>query len=356
MNLFTLNTNFAVHSIIDSYKSFIWTDRYDECGDFELYLPMTSDIEEAIPIGYYLQNSDSNRTMIVEQHKITTDPEDGDWLIVTGRSLESILDRRVVWGQVSYTSSLLQSVIFDLLNDNIISPTDTDRQITSFITESNSDTRLSEMILSAQYAGDNLYDVIQALCAAFSVGFSVTLNSSNQLVFKLYVGVDRTYDQSTNPYVIFSPEFDNLLNSEYFRSLQTYKNTILVGGEGEGSAKVYAAVGSGDTGLDRRETYVDAHDISSNTDSGTLTQEEYLNQLAQKGTEELENYPAITAFDGEMDATRLFVYGRDYFCGDIVQVEDAYGHTSTSRITEMIFSDDEEGYKVYPTFESTTEE
>ena len=44
MDLIVLNTNLDAVSIVDVYESFIWTDRYYEYGDFELFTSMTSTI------------------------------------------------------------------------------------------------------------------------------------------------------------------------------------------------------------------------------------------------------------------------------------------------------------------------
>ena len=356
MNLYTLNTSFEVQNIVDQYSSFIWTDRYNKAGDFELYLPMSVEIEAMFPMDWYLQNSDSSRTMIIEQHKVETSFDDGDWLTITGRSLESILDRRVVWGQTSFTNANFQDAILELLDDNIVNPSATSRKISNFTYKASSDPAITSLTLDAQYAGDNLLTVIEDACNEKLVGFKVTLNAQNQFVFELYSGVDRTYDQSTVPYVIFSPEFDNLANSEYLHSKQSYKNTVLVGGEGEGDEKKYVSYDTGATGLDRREMYHSASNTSSSVDGQTLSPSEYNAQLAQEGKEELEKNKEIVTLSGEMNTSVLYTYEQDYDCGDIVQVEDEYGHTSTSRITEMIFSHDEEGYLVYPTFEAVTEE
>lgn len=51
-----LNSRFEKVAIIDRFKSFIWTDRYQENGDFELYL--TLDMDGVFPYlvnDYYLQ-------------------------------------------------------------------------------------------------------------------------------------------------------------------------------------------------------------------------------------------------------------------------------------------------------------
>ena len=39
MEVISFNTNKQKVAIVDSYKSFIWNDRYEDLGDFELYIP-----------------------------------------------------------------------------------------------------------------------------------------------------------------------------------------------------------------------------------------------------------------------------------------------------------------------------
>lgn len=65
-----------------------------------------------------------------------------------------------------------------------------------------------------------------------NVGFRIKLSDDNKFVFKLYAGADRSYDQFTNPYVIFSPKFENVINTNYLESKKTLKTVTLVAGEG----------------------------------------------------------------------------------------------------------------------------
>lgn len=48
--------------------------------------------------------------------------------------------------------------------------------------------------------------------------------------------------------------------------------------------------------------------------------------------------------------TQMFRYGVDFFNGDVVQLEDEYGHEVTARITEIVTSESETGFYRYPTF------
>lgn len=265
MNLFVLDKELDVIAIVDTYTSFIWTDRYQEAGDFELCMPMDQILLSYIKRDHYLWRNDSEHVMIIESIKIESDSEDGDRAIITGRSLESILDRRVIWG-LKNLSGDFQDAVKTLLEECIISPSKPERKIGNFKFEATDDTRITDLSIDTQYTGDNLYEVICALCKERNIGFKVTLNDSKQFVFKLYSGDDRSYDQFENPYVVFSSNFDNIIDSTYQESSEGLKNVTLVGGEGEGTERRYTAVGNIE-GLERRELFTDARDISSDDDT-----------------------------------------------------------------------------------------
>ena len=350
MELLVLDTTFKSTFIIDTFNSCIWTDRYNKYGDFEIFTNVDSNLLLNCRQEYYLWSSHSDRNMIIEQINIATDIEDGPTLTISGRSLEVILERRIIWGQKILTGNL-QDGIEILLNENVINPTNIDRKISNFIFKRSTDPIITALTIDAQFYGEDLYTAIQALCEANSIGFKVTLNSDNQFVFELFVGEDRTYDQLANPYVIFSPKYDNLLNSSYLESNATLKNVTLVAGEGEGSARKTVSVGNA-TGISRRELFTEATDISMTTSTGTLTEAQYLEQLTQRGTETLATSGSTVTFDGELEAGKLFQYGIDFFIGDIVQIENEYGMVGTVRVTEFITAQDTNGISAYPTFEA----
>lgn len=354
MDLFVLNTNLETVAVVDIYEEFRWTDRYNKYGDFELYTPVREDLLTYLVQDYYLVNRESEHVMIIEELKIVSDAESGNRITVAGRSLESILDRRIIWGQKTLGGNL-QNAIETLLNECIISPSNPDRQISNFIFEASTDPAITGLTISAQYTGDNLYEVIEKICEEQKIGFKITLNLKNQFVFKLYSGVNRSYDQMEVPYVIFSPKFDNLINSKYLESKVPMKNVTLIGGEGQGYRRTYATVGSG-VGLNRREMFTDARDISSDdgTDTG-MSEGTYLYLLEYRGKEDLAENKEIVAFEGKAETSTMFTYREDYFIGDIVQVANEYGHETKARIIEMIISDDT-AFSIYPTFETITEE
>lgn len=352
MEFLVLNTKFEAVSILDVFESFIWTDRYSKCGDFEFYTSSDRQIIETLKEDFYIWTEDSEHVMIIENRKIITDVEEGNKLLVSGRSLESILDRRIVWNQI-LLDGYLQGQIKRLLNENVINPEDTNRKISNFIFEETDDPYILSLKVQVQYTGDNLYEAVCKLCESVSIGFKITLNDDNQFVFKLYSGTDRSYDQETNPYVVFSPSFENIIDSNYYESKAGYKNVGLVAGEGEGSARRTVVVGeSTSKELSRRELYVDARDISSTTSKGgSISTSAYDDLLRQRGNEQLKENKIIQAFDGQVESTQMYRYGEHYFMGDITQLENEYGMESKVRVTEFIRSVDKDGIDSYPTFE-----
>lgn len=371
MEAIVLNTELEAVGIIDSYKSFIWTDRYNEHGDFEVCLLDKDRIPDFIQKEYYLINPDSDHVMVIEAIQINTDVEAGPSFLVRGRSLESILDRRIVWTKTTFEAETttspkpnLQNGIKKLIDDAIINPALSTRKIDNFIFEESTDVKVTELTFEAQYFGEDLYTIISKLCKENDIGFKITLNENYQFVFKLYAGVDRSYGtedkpQEENPYVVFSPRFDNVLNTSYLDSNESFKNVTLVGGESEKddngeeiSRDTYVVALAGyQVGMTRRETFTDANGVNRNVGSeDALTEEQYQAHLRQAGIDTLIDNTIVTAFDGEVDPSMMYVYGEDYFIGDIVQMENEYGQEGQAYISEYIMSCDEGGISAYPTF------
>lgn len=356
MNVTVYDTNLNAVAIVDVFESFVWTDRYCGYGEFELYTNVTEYLLSILQEDYYLGIPNSNRIMIIEATNIIYKSEIGYRLAVSGRSWESVLDRRIVLGQ-KLVDANMQVTILALLTENFITTSQTERNIPNFIWADSSDPLVTAPTVKAQYDCDDIYEVIKGLCSYNNLGFKIVLNSSNQFVFSMYAGIDRSYTQSTNPYVVFSPEFDNLINSNYLRSKRFYKNyTLILSQAVAGSTRPRNPWWAGDqpTGLQRRELYTDAGDLSRYDQStGNLIDfTAYTSQAVRRGIQNMNEHGIITQFDALADTTRNFVYGTHFFLGDIVQMEDDFGHASRARVTEITFSENLGGSGVYPTFET----
>ena len=374
-----LDKNFQQIFHLDTFESLIWTERYIGYGEFELLLPLNSEAIQYAEMDNYLKIPGSDRLMIIETLEIDSTFEDGAKFKISGRSLESILTRRIVWNQTKLYGNI-QFIINKLLTDNFVNPSIADRKIGNFVinteiaensvgdiswqdyivsegsideqTDDDEDTDILNEKVHVEYTGDNIYDVINELCLVTSIGFKIVVNEKNQFEFSLYRGGNRTYEANEyGKFVIFSPNYNNFSSSNYLNSKAEYKNVTHVLGEGEGTAREQVSLGSAN-GLERRELYTDARDLQSKLEDGSeLTKTVYREGLRQRGKEKLAEVQEIISFEGEIEAERSFLYNEDYFIGDIVKIKNELGMSASVRITEMVRSQDSEGYKLYPTFE-----
>lgn len=327
---------------IDDYISFIWTTRYYAPGDFELCAPISW--IEYLAIHNYVKRPHDNCPCIIEKVEIKRTDEAQEMVIATGRSLESILERRVIANQQQITGSVISS-ISSLLGYNAISPTDNARKIPNFYSGNTSE---STATVDAQYLGQNLLETISNLCETFSIGMKCTNDSGSDIWFETFDGKDRSLNQNINARVIFSDEYDNLINCDYMKTIEGYCTDVLVGGEGEGTARtlVWSAKDSM-TGMSRYEKFLDASSAVSN--DHIITQETYEKQLEGLGLAELTEY--TTAFSGEVNFDSVN-FGIDVQVGDIVTIQNRkWGMYINTRILEVIESVGEDGaYSIIPTF------
>ena len=86
-------------------------------------------------------------------------------------------------------------------------------------------------------------------------------------------------------------------------------------------------------------------------DEVTLRDIMYSMYLLARGAEKLAAFGVETKFDGTVEPNTTFVYGKDYFLGDIVTVRNHYGITAKVRIVEVVEVADENGFSVQPSFE-----
>lgn len=355
MEVFLLDDTFKELYVIDAFNSLIWTDRYWKGGDFEIVVSPTVDILAKLLDTTYVKLPESSHHMILEDSNVHSEVEDGNELILTGRSLESILDRRVAWNAISMRGNL-QTEVKRLLDDNVISPTDSLRTFSDLVFNTSVDAAITALTIDTQFNGETLYKILTQLCESEGIGFRILRNLvTDKFEFELYAGLDRSYDQTTNDTVAFTSELDNLINSDYIESTRPLKTVCLTAGSsGVGNIKtsttVFAPGSSALSDLARRELYFEAS-VSRNTPDGELSEAEYLLQLEGRGKEELAKYIYLKSFDGEVDPT-MYNYGDEFNMGDILQIADNYGHEAKSRVTEMIYSQDQGAISLYPTFET----
>lgn len=349
---YLLDNNMEIKRVLESYKSAIWTERYNECGDFELYIPATPEViadlnfDSTTTTQYICRADDTTKCGMIEAVKISTDADAGNYITVTGRMIEAVIFRRVVMSQYTYTGSAAKT-IERLLYRSIIAPTESRRTIANF-TFKNSLTN-GDRDLTNQYSGENVGEAVQAICKTLDIGFRANFDLENKAIeFELYEGTNRTTNQSDVPPVIFSNDFNNLLSSALTVNVEPWKNAAMVLGEGQGTGRMKAVYAGYQQGIERRELYVNAEQTSSNDDEMTPTT--YFNALYDRGQQALGESKAQMQTEADVAPNYGFKLNVDYFLGDKVSVKNEYGMESNPRVVETIEAQDDTGYSIIPTF------
>ena len=115
MNIFVMNDNFETISIIDSYESVIWTDRYIGYGDFEIYAPFSFDLLNKVKQDYYLTIVNSEHVMIIESVEILSDTDKLKTIMGSGITAGDEITISTIKGN-KYISLLRAGKTYNILN------------------------------------------------------------------------------------------------------------------------------------------------------------------------------------------------------------------------------------------------
>lgn len=92
------------------------------------------------------------------------------------------------------------------------------------------------------------------------------------------------------------------------------------------------------SGLSRREIYIDARDLQSDSDpDNPMTDEEYLALLAYRGTAKLAENQLVKSFSAVVRMVNpTYEYGKDFFLGDVITVTDERLGITTDAVVRSI--------------------
>nr|CAI9751657.1 minor tail protein [uncultured phage] len=293
---------------------------------------------------------------VVEIVKSTIDDKGTKTFNVKGRTLEMFFTTRIIWGTYNASNKYASTAMYEVVNQNCVNPTNVNRKIPYL--ECAEDKRIGDKI-SIQKTGGEVYTILNTIATSSDIGFNVLFRpKEKKLIFEVVAGVDRTVEQNVVDPVEFSTDLEDILSSSYYTNDQDKKSVALVMGEGEGTSRKSKISGDNTTkGFGRRELYVDARDIQSesvNEDgtTTTLTPTEYDAALVNRGDDKLAECKTTETFEAQI---RVFgdvqyEFGKDYQKGDKVTVRDRQLNVVVSaRITEVEEDFDDE-YALVLTF------
>lgn len=331
-DIYVYTRDLELIGIIDVFSSLRWRRKYYDSGEFELHILLNDQTSKYLKKDNLIIRDDAIEVGIIESFAINDSSEDGVEVIIYGRFLSSILDRRIIKSKINFSGDILAGERKIL---NAMSP---------FSKLEISDTKLKGEEVVFQCSYKNVHDYLITLSKISSIAHRISVDIPNKkFIYENYQGLDRTETQSINPRYEFSEDKSNIEVAEYTYSSKTEKNYALVGGQGEDKDRVLVEVMSGNyKDFDLRETFVDAK--SENQED--LSLEEYKEVLKTKGTEKLVD---------ETETIDVTVFADDYKklwdLGDIVNVKkESWGIALKQRIAEIEETIENNNQKIYATF------
>ncbi len=362
MNPTDSGVTITLAAVCDSFSSLLWDVQYYGCGNFEVYIAANARNIEIFQTGRIVgRDDDKQHYGIIESVTLETDAENGDYLTITGRFLMSLLSRRIIYPTLSFSAltSYADMVRLAVYRNCMQS----DKRLIPGLRHGSTSGTCWEQKSRLQVSYENLMEWIFKICEMIGGTANIRLQETSAgsgiytMMLDLSQGTDRSILQDENAHIVFSDSYCNLLTFGYSTDLSVHKNVAYILGCGEGAERKRTVCYRGDepAQLNRYEVYVDAKDVSDETqENGETVQipdDDYLGLLMEKGAENLVPITEISESTIAAD-NRQYQYNKDYFVGDYMTVEHERFSLIQPRIqlVGMIESYDQNGMTLTPTF------
>ena len=349
----------TLEAVCDSFSSLLWDIEYYACGVFEVYIAASPKNIEIFRTGRIVgRDDDKEHYGLIESVQLETDAEDGDYLIVSGRFLMCLLERRIYptfnfTKKVSYAQIVNNVVQYNACRTGA-------RKIPGLSIGASSGSCWNQNT-KLQISYDNLMKWIYTICEKIggtaNIRLVKTTDEQYEMLLELSECTDRSILQEDNPHIVFSDGYNNLLSFSYSTDSSVQRNYAYILGKSEGEERKHTTYCDGDEPehLDRYEVYVDAKDMADEEQedgaSKPIPDDEYINLLQEKGKESMVQ-PLVVSESQIAVQQAQFRYGVDYFVGDYVTVEHRrFGlRQNKIQLIGMIESFDQNGRNLTPTF------
>lgn len=331
--------------IVDVYDECVWERRYFEAGYFELHAPSTENNLKLLKRGRFLYKNGSAESGMITAINLTE--EDGVGKItVYGRFLSYLLHKHLI--KNSYTFDGSAESAMRALVSGVICNSDRDDYI-PYIKLGNI-TGASGVFSGSVDYGD-LHDTLSNISQLSGTAFRLRLDPAAKLIyFECYEGKNRSVEQTANPQVVFSGEYDNILSSASISEDETPEvNAVTVRYKG-----VYGEISvsynpSNASGANKKEIYVEAEAETVTTSEGitaidtSSTRAKFLQTAKETIKAVTRDFTCAVSYEGE--------YKAQYDLGDIVTVyKKEWGIIQNLRIVTLTENTTAAGYEVIPVF------
>ncbi|PSL41695.1 ReqiPepy6 Gp37-like protein [Salsuginibacillus halophilus] len=342
---------------IDSYDTFEITRSWQGTGEFDLLVNRAAQNADKLEKhNIIILHGNTEKAGIIRHCEISVDEngaETENWQI-QGVTLDGITKQRVTLppDHTAYDrrSGQGETVLKHYVENNLTDPDKTNRKVEQLAIAEDEE-RGDHVSFESRYK--ELHEELETIAKRADIGWHIYVDYDQpSLVFDVIEGKDVTADQSDNPPVIFSPEYQSISEQTFIDSLLDYVSDTYVGGQGEGTDRLVHEVGEESEGIKRFESFVDARDVDDEDDEEEeIPEEEQIERLEARGQDELNEMSSETTFEAEILEKSPFIYEEAWNLGDKVTVQSKrWGVTLNARVTEVREVYDRSGRSIEATF------
>ncbi len=366
MDLSIYSPELKLLGVADEFSSLIWHRRFFKAGYFKLSAPALKNNISLLRKHNLIEKPESDEIGFITSVKITYDSEKGGTVDVSGCFLSGLLSRRIIT-DAGESDGLLE-IIDKQCGSACSEPI---RQIPSLMIDK---TVPVNYFYTEGIKFYNLAEFCTAVCMQELCGICIKLvhgSNENYLLLTVRYGVDRSVEQTENPQVVFSEEFDNLLSAEYSYSEDNSINTVygystVSPGVDDKPAPPEYLTGAENSGFNRLEasvsvkavieTYTAMKFIGYGAEGNPMYETEQRKRVKVADTLKLlklecEKGKREIAENVSGDVKLELGYKKDYELGDIVTIyQENWNVTLNRRIYEVTEYYDSNGRIVQPVF------
>lgn len=305
------NFDFELLGIISNYESFIYQRWAKECGTFELHINKEKkSVDKLNENMWFMLGNNKEKCFLIDTIEETYS-EGNTTLVIKGTDLKGLMKRRITYtdnfDRVDKTQA--ENVMKHYITNHFIDSklavepytalTERNMLILEVATTQN---RGIETVWQSRF--ENVHDVEKHIAEDTGLNWKVYADFvKKKFVFDVFEGTDRTLEQKQVPQILFCKSRQNLKESRKYKDLSGFKNVAYAGGKGENEDRPVVVKGT-DTGIDRREIFIDLNNISD------------MDELNTEAEKKLKDYKKVITIEGQVYSTTNMEYEKDWFIGD----------------------------------------
>ena len=182
------NISISLEAVCDSFSSLLWDIEYYKCGAFEVYIAASPRNIEIFQTGRIVGRDDDKEYFgLIESVELETDAEDGDYLIIKGRFLMCLLERRIIYltfnftKLVSYSQIAMNVVQYNACTTGI-------RKLPGLVVGCSSGT-CWDTKTKLQVSYDNLMEWVYTICEKIGGTANIRLSKTDNEQYEMFLSI-----------------------------------------------------------------------------------------------------------------------------------------------------------------------